>query len=336
LVYGETMKKLLTISCCAILTFLSAALAQVPFTGEFAGGRSCPAVVSIKKNSNPGNVTIETGKVYQLFGKNKEDASHYWIEVPGAEPKKRWVAVSCGNIRQDGASQDPAAAPAQRMGDGAFYILALSWEPAFCESNAGKDKRECKNVSAAEFSAKNFSLHGLWPQPRSNVLCNVSDAERTADDNHRWEDLPEPQFSTETKKMLDHVMPGTQSLLERHEWIKHGTCFGNSAEDYFRHSVRLTHEVNASAVQALVAANVGKTVKTSDLRAAFDQAFGRGAGARVRVACERDGERQLISEIPIGLAGDVAAGAGLGELMLASNPTSGGCPAGIIDPAGRQ
>jgi ribonuclease T2 len=203
----------------------------------------------------------------------------------------------------------------------------LSWEPAFCEKM--KSKAECKNETAASYEASHFSLHGLWPQPRRNVFCGVDRATAALDDQHQWEQLPVPQMSANTKAALDKVMPGTQSVLERHEWIKHGTCYpGGNADQYFKDAVRLVNDVNKSAVQTFIAANIGKTIQTSDLRAKFDEAYGKGAGDRVRVSCTPGG---LISELTIGLKGDISAGTTLSDLIAASEPTDGGCPAGVID-----
>ncbi len=319
------------------MVFAGAAFAQVKLDGTFAALKECPAVQSIKKGTNAGNASVSPGQSYVLKGKNKDEASHYLVEVPGAVPAQRWVAVSCGTIEGGVATANEKQPPVSAVQSGPFYILALSWQPAFCEGHA--DKKECKFASADDYEAKNFALHGLWPQPRSNVLCNVSAADKAADDNHRWEKLPAPELSAATKAALDKVMPGTQSNLERHEWIKHGTCYGAPAEQYYMDAVRLVEAVNASPVQALVSANVGKLIKTADLRAAFDAAFGKGAGLRVRVACDRDtgknGDRLLISEITIGLRGDIAGGASMGDLILGSLPTDAGCTAGMIDPAGR-
>jgi ribonuclease T2 len=329
------MKKHLMIFLAGMAVAAGVASAQVKLDGSFVAAKDCPAVQSIKKRTNPGNVSITNGQSYKLLGKNREQASHYWISVPGAVPEQRWVEVDCGSAN-GGVVAAPTSAkpmrPAQAGGD--FYILALTWQPAFCEAHS--DKKECKFASADAYEAKNFALHGLWPQPRSNVLCGVSVADKVADDNHRWESLPVPQISGATKVALDKVMPGTQSFLERHEFIKHGTCYPASADQYFKDAARLVEAVNASPVQALVSANIGKTIKTADLRAAFDAGFGAGAGVRVRVACDRDKDRLLITEITIGLKGDIPGGAALGELMLASTPTDAGCPAGVIDPAGRE
>ncbi len=321
-------------SLVVLMFTVCAAIAQVKLEGSFIARKDCPAVQSIKRQTNAGEVSVAGGQSYALKGKNRDNASHYLIEVPGAVPVQRWVEVSCGTIDEQTASPNEKQPPVADSKDGPFYILALSWQPAFCEAHA--DKKECKFASADDYVANNFALHGLWPQPRSNVMCNVSAADKALDDNHRWEKLPAPQLSAATMAALGKVMPGTQSMLERHEWIKHGTCYSITAEQYFRDSVRLVEAVNASPVQALISANVGKMIKTVDLRAAFDEAFGKGAGLRVRVACERDKNRLLVTEITIGLRGDIPGGAALDELILASTPTEAGCPAGIIDPAGRQ
>jgi ribonuclease T2 len=325
----------------SLLLFVTASHAQVKLQGQFVATQNCPAVLSIKKSTNPGDVSIKAGTSYRLLGKNKDVATHYWIEVPGANPGQRWVALACGTTdAADAAPSSSGAAIDTPQGtvkpkpnpkgpkDGKpFYVLALSWEPAFCEKMKGK--AECKNETAASYEASHLSLHGLWPQPRRNVFCGVDRATAALDDQHQWEQLPAPRMSAETKAALDKVMPGTQSVLERHEWIKHGTCYpGGNADQYFKDAVRLVNDVNASAVQTFIAANIGKTIKTADLRAKFDEAYGKGAGDRVRVSCTPNG---LISELTIGVKGDISSGTKLGDLIAASEPTDAGCPSGLID-----
>jgi ribonuclease T2 len=341
----HTMTKYLTIVLFT-LALSTSALAQVKLQGQFTATQDCPALLSIKKGTNPGEVTLTAGTSYRLLGKNKDAASYYWIEVPIANPTQRWVAVACGTTDSKDVSAPAAGRAAGRAAvntpqgtvkpkpqpkapkDGvAFYVLALSWEPAFCEKMKGKT--ECKSETAASYEASHFSLHGLWPQPRRNVFCGVDQATAALDDQHQWDRLPAPQMSAETKAGLDKVMPGTQSVLERHEWIKHGTCYpGGNADTYFKDAVRLVNDVNASAVQRFVAANIGKSIQTSDLRAKFDEAYGEGTGDRVRVSCSPDG---MISELTIGLKGDISSGAKLSDLIAASAPTDAGCSAGVID-----
>ncbi|MEO6608392.1 MAG: ribonuclease T2, partial [Aestuariivirga sp.] len=314
------MKKILTLGFGLLLSS-GAALAQVKMDGQFVASKTCPAVVSIKKGTNPDNVSVVVGESYRVLGKNKDEATHYWINVPGAQPAQRWVALDCGT------TNDVAVAPSQTptvnggaavntpMGtvkpkpnpkgpkDGVpFYVLALSWEPAFCE--AMKGKTECQNQSAKSFEATHFALHGLWPQPRGNQFCGVDPKLAALDDQHQWDQLPEPELTPETKAALAKAMPGTQSGLERHEWTKHGSCYpGANADQYFKDAVRLADAVNSSPVQEFMAANISKKIQMSDLRAAFDKAFGAGAGQRVRVSCDKQGR---FSEMTIGLKGDIS------------------------------
>ena len=91
-----------------------------------------------------------------------------------------------------------------------------------------------------------------------------------------------------------------------------------------------------SPVQELFASSIGWEVTARDIRARFDQALGSGAGEREREACRDDCSRCLISEITIGLRGDVTGGMLVPGLILASSPTDVGCPAGILDPVGPQ
>lgn len=318
----------------AVLAFATGVVAQIKLEGEFKATQNCPAVQSIKKGTNPGGVSVTAGQSYVLLGKNKAAASHYWIEIPNANPKQRWVALACGTTTADTSVENTtngttaAAPPSKGTKDGKpFFVLALSWQAAFCESKP--DKLECKTQTAARYDATHFTLHGLWPQPRRQVFCGVDKALITLDDQRQWDKLPEPKINLETKIALDKVMPGTQSLLERHEWIKHGTCFpGGDAENYFKTSVRLVGSVNTSVVQNFMAENIGKKIQTKDLRAKFDEAFGPGAGQRVRVSCDKQGR---IAEITIGLKGDIAAVSDIAQLMAASDPTDAGCPAGVVD-----
>jgi ribonuclease T2 len=210
-----------------------------------------------------------------------------------------------------------------------FYVLALSWEPAFCEAN--RSKPECRNEPPVD--ATRLSLHGLWP---GKQYCGVADGTVTADKRGDWSALPAPDLRPDTRDELAAAMPGTKSRLERHEWIKHGTCAGVSADRYFARAVLFQGTIGASAVGDLLARRLGRRVEGSELRAAFDTAFGVGAGARIRIACTRDGDRRLISEITVGLYGDVMGAGGIGELIAAANPTDPGCNGGIVDAVGFQ
>lgn len=226
-------------------------------------------------------------------------------------------------------SESPPATPAS--GRDQFLILAASWQPAFCET--ARDRPECTSQGRNRFDADHFALHGLWPRDQ---YCGVSSAQRDRDEAGSWSALPAVELDPSTRRLLDEVMPGTRSLLERHEWIKHGTCYSEEPGPYFATSILLLAALNASPVRDLFAASIGETLTRDEIRGAFDAAFGPGAGERVRIACEDDGRRRIITELTIGLYGTPGQTPNLGKLIRAARPTDGGCEGGVVDAVGLQ
>ena len=96
-------------------------------------------------------------------------------------------------------------------------------------------------------------------------------------------------------------MPGAASGLERHEWLRRGRCFGVDADSYFRTALALLEQVNRSPLRDILAKRVGGAVAVSELKAAFEQSFGPGAGGALSVRCQRDGGRTLITELRLSL-----------------------------------
>jgi ribonuclease T2 len=246
------------------------------------------------------------------------------------------VAIGCGTLSSGGAAApiSPArsASPGQPNRSPAdnptHFVLSLSWEPGFCAGHRGK--AECAGETPAGFDASHFTLHGLWPDPRE--YCGVPAADIAADKADDWNALPAVELSAATRARLDQLMPGARSLLERHEWIKHGTCSGVSADAYFGRALGFVNAINSSPVQALFAGNVGANLTLGAIRTALDKGFGGGAGQRVRLSCTRDGGVRRITEVTIGLDGPVMDDTALPALIAAARPTNGGCDAGLVSP----
>jgi ribonuclease T2 len=329
---APAMRLILTMAMLALA--LLPARAEVPLTGYFTATSPCPAYQSINRRTNPGNVTLTPGTAYDLLAGNTARPTHLWIVVPGAQPERRWVAIDCGTRATDAEGRiatPPPAAPTPSY-RGTQYVLAINWQPAFCELSPRK--AECRDQGASSFEATNFTLHGLWPQPRNNEFCNVSPVERWSSENGRWRDLPPVRLTQPVRRELDQAMPGTRSQLDRHEWTKHGTCYGTSQDEYFADALDMLLAVNASAVRDLFAANIGRKLTLAQIRTAFDQSFGPGTGERVRMACETDGNRTIITELTIGLTGDITSPDDFARLIAAASPLDGGCRSGMVDPVG--
>ena len=82
----------------ALLAGLAAARADQPMNGTFLASRSCEALLSIRKDTNPGHVITGPGISYRLLARNQKKATHYRIEIPDADPPERWVPVECGRV----------------------------------------------------------------------------------------------------------------------------------------------------------------------------------------------------------------------------------------------
>lgn len=322
----------LSIVVTLLMGFGHSASAFERMRGCFTAERACPAPRSIRTRANPGEVRLEGGKTYELLGANKIAATHFQIRIEGAEPRERWVEVGCGAESAECSATPVGPAPLPSPDPGGTRsvdnLLAISWQPAFCETHEAKP--ECSSQTPERFDAANLTLHGLWPQPRGRQFCDVSDRDRGLDDARRWSALPAIEVDTETAAALASVMPGIQSGLDRHEWIKHGTCYGTDADTYFDHALLLTEQVNASPVRALIAGAVGDRLSIEDVRAAFDEAFGGGAGERVDMDCD-DG---LITELRLNLVGAIEAESRLGDLLRAARPASESCASGRVDAVG--
>jgi ribonuclease T2 len=213
------------------------------------------------------------------------------------------------------------------------YVLALSWQPAFCALNA--KKAECRALDAGDFAATHLTVHGLWPNDRPNAgpaYCGVDEETRALDEPTSWCQLPEPEMSGMTRAQLAQTMPGVLSCLDRHEWVKHGTCAGIGAERYFGETVRLAAAVQATAFARTIAGNVGREVTPEQLIQAFEASFGAGAGKAMTLVCSDRGD---LSEIrialnPSALEGDLDGG----DLYFGGAAPGSSCPGTLrIDPA---
>ena len=92
-----------------------------------------------------------------------------------------------------------------------FYVLALSWSPTYCNSEAGQRSRQQCAIGAN----LGFVVHGLWPQFErgSPSYCDERNPPRAALDRARG------------------VFP--EEGLARYQWRKHGSCSGLSPSAYY-------------------------------------------------------------------------------------------------------
>lgn len=105
-----------------------------------------------------------------------------------------------------------------------YYVLSLSWAPAFCAqpNAASRNPREC-----AAGRGIGFIVHGFWPEAaagRGPENCGSAKA------------VPKSVVSFALPFMMS---PG----LIQHEWESHGVCTGLNAFDYFSNLVQARSSV---------------------------------------------------------------------------------------------
>ena len=229
-----------------------------------------------------------------------------------------------------GAGENPVSADARRSGT--RMILGISWLPGFCEKRPKTP--ECMRQTAGSVDARQFSLNGLWK--RRKTYCGVDAAIKEQDRKKDWLAMPELSLADDVRLELATAMPGVASGYDRHQWVKYGTCSGFVADEYYCRALRMLATINGSEVGRLFAANLGGTLREAEVKAAFDAAFGPGAGNRVKMRCSKDGNRRVITGLTIGL-GDAGEDAdGLAALIAAAGETKFGCVEGVVDEAGLQ
>jgi ribonuclease T2 len=208
-------------------------------------------------------------------------------------------------------------------------LLALSWHNAFCETH--RYKKECKRGFGSLLRSKSheeqFVLHGLWPQPRNKIYCNVSNKNKALDKKRRWSDLPSLKLDEEFKIKLSIVMPGFTSYLHRHEWIKHGTCYGTDANTYYGNAMSLVEQFNKSSLASFFKVSKGKRVTLTQIKKIVQKEFGRGASKSIALQCKGG----LITEVWLQLG---SGADDLATLLKRGKKLYSRCKSGHIDKAG--
>ena len=95
-----------------------------------------------------------------------------------------------------------------------FYVLALSWSPAYCEGEGG---RRDADGQCSPGRGLGFVVHGLWPQYTRGFPSNCSAVERP--------------LTGQAMAAAGEIYPSAG--LARHEWRMHGTCSGLDPVAYF-------------------------------------------------------------------------------------------------------
>ncbi len=147
-----------------------------------------------------------------------------------------------------------------------FYVLALSWSPAYCLVEGDRaNQQQC-----AEDRDLGFVVHGLWPQKDTGYpeFCPSREPDRVP--------------SGLGRAYLD-IVPSMG--LIGHQWRKHGSCSGLSQRDYFK--VMRAASARVKVPEAFAAAKLPARI---DAFAAEDDFIAANPGMTrdgIAISCER-------------------------------------------------
>ncbi|SFB23540.1 ribonuclease T2 family protein [Azotobacter beijerinckii] len=259
------MKKFALPLLLCLLT--GATWASQPASGTFVASQRCEAYLSFRKQTNPGPAKAEPGREYRIREIDEQDYHWLRIEMPGVAEPLRWVPGDCGSVRDMDLAK-PAARETRQSSAGVCqtpglqdsYVLAITWQPGFCEykldKSKSKQKPECRAMDSGELNIAHFTLHGLWPNKKE---CGKNYG------NCAKSDI---QLSEETLSLVKPWMPNFQfeNNFGNYEWQKHGTCQTGMDDDaYFRKAVTAVRTFNDSEAGQYIRANIGKSVERREL-----------------------------------------------------------------------
>lgn len=334
---NKTLSKMgLRLVFIIISLFLTVELyASTVITGTIVARQQCQAYVSKNKRTNPGKVKLELNKSYQIFEANRSsNANWYRIRVTTVSPSARWVSKTCGDVTI--GTVDPVIPGGDDLcrtaGHEDSYKLALSWQPAFCETHQAKP--ECQLDNPKLYQASNFVLHGLWPNKKA-CGTHYGYCGEVRNKPGDFCDYPVLNLFTHVRTELQQIMPSASagSCLQRHEWHKHGTCQVKwSIDEYFEHAIDLTRQFNESGVGYFMSRNIGKQVSEEDFYKRVDCALGANAHKRLNLKCKNG----KLVDVYISLPLDSSINQDLSVLMSrATEDFSSNCGGNFrIDPIG--
>ncbi len=142
------------------------------------------------------SIVVAAIGTWQLQGNNSAPSPHGPRPIQGQSSTKNGSQAEHGNR-------------SNQTGDFDYYVVSFSWSPSYCLTHPN-DKRQCGGRGFG------FVLHGVWPQKQAGGYpenCPVTS---------------QPSSAAVEKALA--FMPSEK--LIQHEWTKHGTCSGLSADEY--------------------------------------------------------------------------------------------------------
>lgn len=197
--------------------------------------------------------------------------------MPRTTSLRLWAAIACLVSLVMGSSAEAQRSYGERVqsrdvaGRFDYYSLVLSWSPTYCAGEGARSGEPQCDVRGRPYS---FVLHGLWPQYERGFPDTCATRERPFVPNRIID------------QMMD-IMPSKRLII--HEYRKHGTCSGLSADQYYGLSRRLFEKVRIP--KQFVNPQQPKHVSPGELVGAFLAANPNLKPDMLAVSCRGSGDR---------------------------------------------
>ena len=166
-------------------------------------------------------------------------------------------------------AQTKAAKAGADPGQFDFYVLALSWSPAYCAD--GGVKRSPEQCAAG--AMKGFVVHGLWPQYEKGYPISCPTDRK---------DLPKASFEKAAALFPD-------LKLATSEWRRHGSCTGLEPDLYLDTvaAARDQVKVPASFDPSSLVSSGSSSLAPADIEKRFIEANPKLQPSMMSVSCRK-------------------------------------------------
>jgi ribonuclease I len=208
------------------------------------------------------------------------------------------------------------------------FVLAVSWQPSFCQykyqSLVAEEGAilpiECNPVPRVKKKSDYLTVHGLWPSLPKSIANKMKSTDKKED---RWRSegcavlggiykyysadqkciADALNFTSSTVALLGSFMPGANpsSCLERYEYAKHGSCFGYDHNNYFNAMIGLVAQLRASTVGLFIEERYGESFTLNDISGVIKLTYGANAPSAFEFACTDRGGKTYLDEIRVTL-----------------------------------
>ncbi|WP_417915528.1 ribonuclease T2 family protein [Candidatus Electronema sp. JM] len=174
-----------------------------------------------------------------------------------------------------------------------IYRLELSVPATFCRTAGG-------DPSCTVMPKKSLlQLHGLWPNYKSSgyptgQCASPGECKELPAAQGKYCGYIEPKGlydSAEWKDLSEAYMAGKEKCLERHEWVKHGTCTQMAPPEYFAWALKETKRI-ADAL----ALEPDKKMSPAEFNKAVKDKLPELDGA-VHIGCKGNKKNKLVSNL---------------------------------------